>query len=502
MIEPNLIPQPAVVPIFVNAGAALVPTLVASVTSLLAILFKPRELLAALRRRPWTAPVVLAAGVALWFGGRSLFFSPAAAQARKTERSAEQIRSEYWTAIALRQLRDEAASASPGGLRPAWEYSPDGGMVLCRPLVVGNRVIIGAAVQDVATFFGVLSCVDAATGAEIWKIDKVGEEDLKPFFSSPTLTPDGKHFVIGQGLHADADCWLLCVNIDTGKIRWKVKTPLHIESTPAVLGDLVVVGAGAIEDNNHKPTGDPGHVMAVRISDGAEVWRHPVNDPESSPAISEEGVAFIGAGFNGNAVVALQTLPPDQLQTKGLSRQLWKTPARFPITGAITVAGDLVLTGGGNGDFVYEDPRPAGVVMALDRKTGAVRWETPADAAVLGELAVAGNVVYCPVRNGSVMALELSTGKVLWKKPLNGTSPLLAGVALHDQTLFAASRDGFLGLFALADGRLIERHPLNAPGKPGKQGLTLSTPRIADGRLFIGSETGGLRCFLLAPAPR
>jgi hypothetical protein len=44
-------------------------------------------------------------------------------------------------------------------------------------------------------------------------------------------------------------------------------------------------------------------------------------------------------------------------------------------------------------------------------------------------------------------------------------------------------------------GAVVERHRLNADGIPGKMGLTLSSPVIVNGRLFVGSETGGVRCF-------
>ena len=61
----------------------------------------------------------------------------------------------------------------------------------------------------------------------------------------------------------------LCFDTASGmRLRWAVKTPLHIESSPAIFGDMAVVGAGAIEGSDGKPTGDPGFVFAVRISDG------------------------------------------------------------------------------------------------------------------------------------------------------------------------------------------------------------------------------------------
>ena len=141
---------------------------------------------------------------------------------------------------------------------------------------------------------------------------------LKPFYSSPALTADGKYLVIGGGLHEDtiacSPAMLRCRH--RSKLHWAVKTTLHIESSPAIFGDIAVVGCGAIEGSDGKAIGDPGHVLAVRISDGKELWRQPVNDPESSPAIDSNGIVYIGSGFNGNAIVALRIGSDEELAAR------------------------------------------------------------------------------------------------------------------------------------------------------------------------------------------
>jgi len=51
----------AVVPVFVNAGAALLPALLAGLASALALLFKPRELARACRKKPYV-PLIVVSG--------------------------------------------------------------------------------------------------------------------------------------------------------------------------------------------------------------------------------------------------------------------------------------------------------------------------------------------------------------------------------------------------------------------------------------------------------
>jgi outer membrane protein assembly factor BamB len=240
-------------------------------------------------------------------------------------------------------------------------------------------------------------------------------------------------------------------------------------------------------------------VLAVRLSDGKELWRHDVADPESSPAIGEDGTVYIGSGFNGNAVVALRSETDDELNSKKLKRELWRTPAKYPITGPVTLVNDLVIIGGGNEDFVFTGPNPAGVVLALDRKTGSIRWEVPTEASVLSRVVHHNAKLFCPVRNGHVVALNAADGAVIWKQQISATAPLLAGpeVSADGTTVFAVSADGYLHVLSAVDGKPIEKHPLNSPKKPAERNQSLSTPTLQGNMLYVGSETGGLRSFQL-----
>jgi len=544
----------AVIPIVVNAGAALLPAMIAGVTTFLALLLKPRELIRACRQRPAIAGGVLAGGLAV---AALIYWRPAGDSAtvgRRTRSGADAGAAAGtgaglgltvdWTQIALARLQAResgAALASPapmpatpaaaaepfvfrGGLtrtgaigrppapplRQAWRVYPrfknDAGveqvdteaMILSSPAAHGDRIFGASCFLDPPKSFGTIFCVEAATGKQLWSVDRADGEEFKGFFSSPAVTADGRFLVIGQGLHPDANCRLVCVDAGTGRVHWTVKVPLHVESSPFIDGDVVYVGCGAIEDPaTHRPISHPGFVLAVRISDGRELWRCDVADPESSPAV-RDGVLYIGSGFNGNAVVALRTGTDAELQQRGEARLLWKTPTTHPITGAITLVGDLVVAGGGNGDFVFRDPHPAGAVLALDRRTGRVRWQTDLPDAVLGAVA-AGASLICPVANGEVVALKPEDGTRLWSVRISGNAPVLAAPALAGQEIFAVSQDGYLARIGAERGEIRERHYLNAADRPGAQGLSISSPLVVNGRLYVGSETGGLISFIGGP---
>ncbi|MBP7934371.1 MAG: PQQ-binding-like beta-propeller repeat protein [Phycisphaerae bacterium] len=543
----------AVVPIFMSAGAAVMPAVVAAVTSVVAIAVRPRELLRLCRRRPAAVGAslgVIALGVvaASWWRtsdtraatsgrgetraghydwarvaediiaregaagaltARAVAGSPTAVAVQATGVSqggggssvgAVSLSSHGSAGIPLILGRDASRCSygtgpSPVRLSTFWRYVPEETMFLSAPLVVGNRVFTAGCQSDLGGYTGLLACLDAETGKPIWEVTRKGDDVLRPFFSSPALTQDGRYLVIGQGLHADRECSLLCFEAVTGKLHWEVKTALHIESSPAIHGDMAVVGAGAIEGRDGQPTGDPGFVLAVRISDGRELWRQVVNDPESAPAIDENGAVYIGSGFNGSAVVALRSEPEEQLRAGKFDRILWRTAVAHPVVSAIALAGDLVIAGGGNSDAVHSNRNAEGMVVALDRKTGRIRWQTLFEDSVLGGSACREDRLVCPVRTGEVAALSLQDGRVLWRTAISRQAPVIAACAFTGQRVYAVSSDGYLAVVDSQDGQVLERVYLNDQARPGT-GLAMCSPQVSGGRVIAGSETGGLHCLV------
>jgi outer membrane protein assembly factor BamB len=400
--------------------------------------------------------------------------------------------------------RTGAVDASgPHGLKERWRFEIENAAMLSSPLIAGDAVFGAFTVIDPPSSYGGVFRLDVETGEERWILeyaDAAKKKDFRGFFSSPALSADGGRLVIGQGLHPDSNVDLLCIDTATGALLWTLRTPVHFESSPVIDGNVVLVGAGAIEQPpDMKPRGDPagignpGYVVAADLETGRELWRYAVNDPESSPIVAD-GVVFVGSGFNGKAVVALRTAPDEKLRELSQERLLWKTATPHPATGAVTLAGDLVLVGCGNGDYVFAAPKPEGNVIALDRRTGEIRWNAPQPDAVLGAVAVADGVAYAPIRNGDVVALQLATGKEIWRRSVTGR-PIFSGPAVSGSKLYITTQDGYLAVLNIASGEILEKHYINSPTRPGEQGLSLSSPFVANGLVVVGSETGGVVCF-------
>ena len=107
-----------VVPVFVNAGAALLPAIVAGMASVVAVLLKPRELWRICRTRPHI-PLLVVAGVAGLYFGISWLMAPAApAEGRKLLSAPGRT---DWAQVAIRILedRERARLLGPSGSTPA-----------------------------------------------------------------------------------------------------------------------------------------------------------------------------------------------------------------------------------------------------------------------------------------------------------------------------------------------------------------------------------------------
>ncbi len=399
-----------------------------------------------------------------------------------------------------------AGGTAPRSLSPAWSYFAEDdrhAMVLSSPIVRDGKVYGASCLFDPPGSSGAIFRVDLASGRQDWLAPLESNGKSFGYFSSPALSADGTRLLIGQGLHLDFGASLVCLDAATGAVQWTVPTPLHIEGSPAVEGDLVVVGAGAVEQGwERRPKGDPagpghpGFVMGVRVSTGALVFRHTVIDPESSPVLAD-GICYIGSGLNGARAVAIRASLDDvTLAAKGLQRELWSTHTPYPASGDVTLSGGIVLIGCGRGDFAKADADPVGVVVALDAKTGQRRWQVRLPDTVLAPIAVSGRVAVVSCRNGEIVALDLrKSGAVLWRVKPSTTAPVLAGVAFTGELVYAVTSDGYLHILEAKDGTLLDRVYLNAQDRPGEQGLSISSPWVGDGYVVVGSETGGLRMF-------
>jgi outer membrane protein assembly factor BamB len=318
-----------------------------------------------------------------------------------------------------------------------------------QPQVVGGRVYLASA-YGLARGGGVLFALSAATGRLLWKFSTLVSADQATrsvgvgsggAWETPLVGSDGSvTFGIGNPyqsaataiadpsaqLYTDSDVNL---NAATGKLRWYEQGLANdfmdhdMQSSPiaATAGGVpAVIGSGKL-----------GVVFAMNAQTGRLIWKTPVGEHSRSDGYAGEamdhtlkltapytilpgslgGVLTNMSVAGGSVYVATVDLPftvpkmsyplgvPDGSGTGEIvalslatGRVEWDTKVPAMPFGATTVSNDLVFT------TLYN-----GVLIALNRATGAIVYRHSLPAATNAPIAVAGNAIVVPAGGSTVL---------------------------------------------------------------------------------------------------
>jgi outer membrane protein assembly factor BamB len=391
------------------------------------------------------------------------------------------------------------AGAAPGGPGPAqgglnWAFDREVRTFYSSVAIVGNRVYATSADKGVFTDRGAIWCLDADTGGVVWKAAPPG---MRATFSSPAVS--GRHLVVGEGLHFTRDARIFCLDVaDGGKVLWEFRTGSHVESSPCIYQGRAYIGAG-----------DDGYYCLDLAPDASGrprvVWHVPGEkypDAETPPAAAD-GKVYVGLGMGGKAVSCLDA---------DTGRELWRTPTPYPVFTPPTVVGGAVLVGMGNGNFIEtaeqvrakeldrlrkagatdaqlaeaeKQLRPVGEVWCLDKESGAKRWSVTVGRTVLGAACADADALFFGSRDGHFYAVS-HEGRTLGR--WDAHAPIVASPALTARHVYVATETG--RLYAL------ERETLRPVWETalGTEGPFLSSPTVARGRVYVGSQADGLLC--------
>ncbi len=491
-------PPFAVIPVLIGPLQvlfALLPYILLSLGGLIVGLFKPRVLWAGVKLlwRQKLAVVVIAGVVT----GAVLLVRTFASNGGPTS---EQVAGEDWPVFrgdpGRHGGRGGEAPPADGGL--VWSYAADVQTFWASPAVVGNRVYVSSADKGPLRDRGAIYCLDADSGGLVWKAAPSG---YVATFSSPVVA--GRFLVCGEGLHYTPDARVFCMDVLRHEILWTYTTHGHVESTPCIDKGRVYVGAG-----------DDGY-YCFQLEPDAEgravvLWHVPHErcpDATTSPAV-HDGRVVVGCGMYGNAICCLDAAS---------GAELWRVPTPYPVFGAPTLVGGRVVVGMGNGNYaesaeevkrkVIDKLRqqgktaeelaaaektlgPAGEVWCLDEKTGQVQWKFVAGEVVLGAVAAGeGRFFFATgdiaARDGYVYAVS-AAGKELGR--WNAHAPVLASPALSGGLVYVVTKTGKLYGLRADDLELAWEATL------GFTGPFMSSPAVARGHVYVGSQQDGLLC--------
>jgi outer membrane protein assembly factor BamB len=287
--------------------------------------------------------------------------------------------------------------------------------------VTPDRVLLGGMRRKGFESAGVLVCVDRATGKQAWVYT---DADMKTVYSTPVVA--GGRVFVGEGLHTDPDCRLLCLDAATGQKLWEKRTTSHTEGSPAVADGKVYFSAG-----------DDG--LYCLTTDGAEVWHFRGREQGlhvDSPVVVAHGRVYAGSGYQTLAAFALDA---------ATGQPVWRKELTLRSFGQPLVLGDRVIYGLGTGNLSYDlstepepgranEVKPAGAVVCLNAATGDEVWKCDLPRSVHTQLSADGRAVFAACRDGWVYALSRTDGRQLWR--FSYAQPLTTGTTAAAYTKF------------------------------------------------------------------
>ena len=388
-----------------------------------------------------------------------------------------------------------------GGVK--WSFAT-GGPIVTSPAIVDGVVYI-------ASLDGFLYAVDQETGKEKWKF-----KSRTPIASSPAVFEGILYFVSSTGA-------LAAIDIVTGKPKWVFATEferkfeaknLHgypsaaqtipdawdlFTSSPAVVNGKVYFGSG------------DGNVYAVDAQTGVAHWKFPTKDVvHSSPAVVH-GVVYIGGWDSYLYAIDAETGEAKWAFKAGednvIHNQVGFQSSPAVVDGTVYVgcrdahvyALDAA-TGRKKWDYptskswvigtpavrdatVYVGTSDSARFMALDAKTGRLKFNFDAKAYMFSSAALAGEHAYVGSHNGKLYAINAKTGKLSWEFQTESSKTDRMKILNPDGSLNQAA---FAPLFGDFEDMYIDFYRYVSIG------AIVSSPVVHNGMIYFGSMDGNL----------
>ena len=431
-------------------------------------------------------------------------------------------------------------SSNVDQLGVAWTYEVPGvaawGALATNPIIAGDVVYI----QDMQSN---VFAIDRETGARLW--ERIYENEV--------TGPNGVGIGYGSVFLASGVDTFSALDMETGEERWSRLTdqrptgaiqPVAYDGLIFITSQAGVAGEGEVDYAGYRG-GTSGHLYALDHETGETVWEFQVveegfwGNPEVNsgggtwypPAIDgERGTVFWGTGnaapFPGTIDFPNATSRPgENLYTNAMisfdhqtGELLWYYLAKpydlfdldfqiSPVLATTTIDGEERALAIGSGKL--------GRVVALDRDTGEVVWDTPVGRhenddlqeippgevvevypGILGgvetPMALADGILYVPILNlqtphtatgwdsetgsqavqeaesrteiatgtGELNAIDVNTGEIIWIQEFD--APVFGAATVVNDLIFTSTFDGVIYAFDREDGSEVWRY--QAPG--------------------------------------
>ena len=391
-------------------------------------------------------------------------------------------------------------------LKLKWAFGyPDIAVAWGQPTVVSGRVYVGSQNGDVYV-------LDAKTGCTYWTY-VAGAGVRTSIVIGPRKASQG----VPAGHNAyfgDMNGFVYAVDADSGKVMWRMQVDEHpqirLTGSFTLYEDRLYVPAASWEEMS---SSDPkyecctfrGNLSALDAATGKVIWKtYTIADTPKVIATNTLGTKIFGPSGGG----------------------IWTTPT-------IDAKRGLIYVGTGN-TFTGQDQPLTDSVLAIDIKTGKVRWSLRGTVGsdvssgfcrfvvgckngpdldfgvtmVLGHLPDGKDVVFAGHKSGMGFALDPDTGAILWKYKagVGGTfGGMQSGTTFDGKNVYFPNSDitdpapGGLHAVDPATGQRVWYAPPVAPlcGAQGNgcSGAQSAAVTAIPGAIFSGSNDGGMRAY-------
>ena len=331
------------------------------------------------------------------------------------------------------------------------------------------------AVADGTVYFvssgGALAALEAASGELKWvtavEYDRKFEaHNLHGYPSAAQTIPDAWDVFTsspavanGKVYFGSGDGNVYAVDARSGILQWKFATRDVVHASPAVANGIVYIGSW------------DGTFYAIDAETGLQRWAFKGGD---DPAIHNQvGFQSSAAVVDGTVYVGCRDAHVYALDA-GTGRRKWDYP-----TSKSWVNGTPAVRDG----VVYVGTSDSARFLALDAKSGRLKFSVDAKGYVFSSAALAGELAYFGSHNGRLYAVDARTGRAAWEFQTEASKTDRLGVLKPDGTLNPAA---FAPLFSDFEDMYLDFYRFISVG------AILSSPAVDHGVVYVGSTDGNL----------
>jgi len=344
-----------------------------------------------------------------------------------------------------------------------WKYKS-------RMPIASSPAVAGGTLYFVSSA-GSLGALDVATGKIKWVLPteyerKFEARNLHGYPSAAQTIPDAWDIFTsspavanGKVFFGSGDGNVYAADAQTGVLQWKFATKDVVHASPAVANGTVYVGSW------------DSYLYAIDAETGQEKWALKTGEDatihnqvgfQSSPAVVD-GVVYVGC--RDAHVYAVEA-------TTG--RKKWDYP-----TSKSWVIGTPAVRDG----VVYVGTSDSARFMALDAKTGRLRFNFNAKAYMFSSAALAGELAYVGDHNGKLYAINTKSGSLAWEFQTEAAKKDALKVLNTDGSL---NQDAFAPLFNDFEDMYLDFYKFISIG------AIMSSPVVDRGVVYFGSMDGSL----------